>query len=63
MTYNSRVATKARRANRDRWDDGDDRPDRRHAQSREQHLREKRLNNALRSRHVEDLIDEDEDRF
>ena len=63
MTYNSRVATKARRANRDRWDDGDDRPDRRHTQSREQHLREKRLNNALRSRHVEDLIDEDEDRF
>lgn len=61
MSHNSRLATRARRANRDRWDDGEDRPDRRHDQSRGQHLKEKRLSNALRSRHIEELVDDDED--
>lgn len=59
VTYNSRNVTKTRKANRLRWDDGDDRPDRRRDLTKEQHLIEKRMNNALRSRHIEEFIDDD----
>lgn len=58
MTYNTKSVTKSRREAKLRWND-EDRPDRRKDQTREQHLKEKRLNNALRSRHIEEICDDE----